>query len=140
VGGKIKNMKLKEYNPANSKPVATPRAHPASLRLDTKTGRFLFNKTASELMGLKDKCKIVILQDENEPEDWYLEVVKDRGFVISSRDRQSESVFNNTVIARKIAESVGYNGRNGRMLIAGQPTIIGDRTLWGILTINLKNV
>lgn len=133
-------MNLKEYNPINSKPVATPRAHPASLRIDTKTGRFIFNKTASELIGLKDKCQIVILQDEQEPEDWYLEIVKVSGFVIRNRERQSEYVFNNTVIARMIADSVGYTARNGRMLIAGKPTKIGDRLLWGILTINLKTI
>lgn len=133
-------MNLKEYNPANSKPVATPRAHPASIRIDTKTGRFIFNKTAAELIGLKDKCQVVIHQDEQEPEDWYLEVVKTNGFIISNRERQGEYVFNNTVIARKVAESVGYTARNGRMLIAGKPTKIGDRLLWGILTINLKTV
>lgn len=133
-------MKLKEYNPENSKPVAIPRAHPATLRIDTKTGRFIFNKTASELIGLKDKYQVVIYQDEQEPEDWYIEVVKGGGFVLSGRERQGECVFNNTVIARKIAESVGYTARNGRMLIAGKPTKIGDRLLWGILTINLKTV
>lgn len=133
-------MNLKEYNPNNCTVAGGPCRYPASISLDSERGLFVINRSAAALMELEDKDRIVIHQDEEDPENWYLEIVADRGFVIRLSKTWANYKFNNIVLARKISESVGFKGRTGKMLIAGKPTKIGRRVLWGILAIGLKNI
>lgn len=132
-------MNLKEYNHKNCEPQRGRKDIPASISMSTEKGLFTFNKPAAELINVCEKDKVVVYQDEEEPENWYIEVVKDRGFPVRYNKRWENYKFNNVKVARKIAESVCFSGKTGRMLIAKQPTKIGDRTLWGILTISLNN-
>jgi hypothetical protein len=134
-------MNLKEFNIENCKPSrGLKTSPPAAVSMSTDKGLFILNKEAVALIGLSDKIMVVVHQDEDNPEDWYLELVKEKGFLIRVCRKWSQCKFNNVKVARKIAESVGFKGKTGRMLIAGQPTEIGNRTLWGILAINLKNI
>lgn len=132
-------MKLKEFNPGICKGVHEVNEFPATISMCTKRGIFIISRAAGALIGLADKDQVVILQDEDNPEDWYLEVVSDKGFVVRCCKTWSNYKFNSTIISRKISESVGFKGRTGKMLIAGIPTRVDGRTLWGILTISLKS-
>jgi hypothetical protein len=134
-------MKLKEFNAENTTTLrgagvnATPK-----IGLNTKVGLFNFNKPACELMGLKKGDQIIIHQDEEDPENWFLEKVKQKGFTLRDKENVTKGLlFNNTTLARAIGASVSFTGQSGRILIAGKPTEFEKRKLWGLLTSSLKN-
>ena len=82
-----------------------------------------------------------LLQDEDDPENWYLQVVKSDGFVL--REKQSGNyknlVFASTALVRLVFESVAYEGKSGRVLI-GEPIKHGKATLHTLITLKLRNV
>lgn len=132
-------MKLKEFNPENCIPEKSGKS--PMISMSTKSGVFSFNRPACLLMGLKSGDHVVMHQDEETPENWYLEKVgKGKGWEIRGKaDENSALLFNNAKLAREIAGSVEFKKISGRMLVAGQPTKYEKRQLWGVLTVNLKN-
>jgi len=72
-------MKLKEFNVENT---VTQRNYLPIVSINQKVGLFNFNKSACELMGLADNDQVVILQDENAPENFYIEKVSKKGFLL----------------------------------------------------------
>jgi hypothetical protein len=131
-------MKLKEFNPENCIG-ANPRSKAPSITIDTKIGCNRINGSACELMGLSEGDQIKLHQDEDEEADWYMEKVKDGGFTLRKGPAGSSLLFNNTKLSKKIAESVAFEGRSGKCLIAGKPTEFQKRKLFGVLTSGLRN-
>ncbi len=132
-------MKLKEFNTENTVSTRGGGTTP-SIGIILKSGLFNLNQAACDLMGLKAGDQVVIHQDEEHVEDWYLEKVNSKGFVVRSKPQtQKGLLFNNTSIARQIAGSVEYNGSGGKLLIAGKATGFEKRKLWGLITIGLRN-
>jgi hypothetical protein len=129
-------MKLKEFN---AEDFPNTRTTAPAFSIDTKVGCNRLNREACELIGLKAGDKIKFLQDEEEEGDWYIEKVKEGGFVLRTTKNATSLCFNSTPMAKKIADSVVFEGRSGRCLIAGQPTELNKRKLFGILTNSLKN-
>lgn len=121
-------MKLKEFNTEN---VKHERAGTPSISVNCKAGLFSFSKAAAKLIGIKDKGQVVFLQDEDEKENWYLEVVKENGFEVRLKNSVTAGLFfNSCSLAHKVT---GMATGNRRYLIAGQPTIEKERTLWGLI-------
>jgi hypothetical protein len=129
-------MKLKEFNAENCVSIKTGTS---CISINIKTGLAAINKYAAQQMELKPEDMIVIHQDEEAPENWYLEKVKAKGFPLRKKDNVSAGLFfNNSALVKSIAESVNYKEKSGRLLIAGKPTKLDKRILWGLLTISLK--
>jgi hypothetical protein len=131
-------MKLKEFNTENCTGLRTRTSAPA-ITVDTKTGCNRINGAASELIGLSDGDQVKFHQDEDEEGDWYMEKVKDGGFELRKGPAGSTLLFNNVKLSKKIAESVAFEGRSGKCLIAGKPTEFQKRKLFGVLTSGLRN-
>jgi hypothetical protein len=129
-------MKLKEFNTENCCKMG--RTTIPSINIDTKVGTVRLNKSASALMGISNADQVKFHQDEDEPGDWYIEKVKNGGFEVREV-ANGAMVFNNTAICKKIAESVEFSGRSGKCLVAGKPTELKGRTLWGVITRTLNN-
>jgi hypothetical protein len=132
-------MKLKEFNSENTITVRGGRSTTPKIGLSTKTGLFNFNRSACQLIDLKPGEQIVILQDEEDTENWFLEKVKQKGFVLREKGNFKGLLFNNTTLARAIADSVSFKEQSGRILIAGKSTVFEKRKLWGLLTASLRN-
>jgi len=106
-------MKLREFNTENT---VVSRNTTPSLHINTKTGLFTINKGASEILGLSDKDQVAFHQNEEVPDEWYIEKVKEKGFAIRDSESKNSSnslLFNNTTLARKLFESVGYHAGGG---------------------------
>jgi hypothetical protein len=125
-------MNLKEFNVATVK--MERRGQPA-IGINSKTGVFNFNGFAAKLIGLDAGDQVQFLQDESEPENWYVEKVKVSGFEVRFEPRWGNGViFNSTNMARTLIK--GMAGRiniSARILIAAESTDTGKRTLWGLL-------
>jgi hypothetical protein len=130
-----KEMKLREFNASNTQ---VTRSGTPCMSVNYKTGVFSINQHATSLIGLKAGDQIQFLQDENEPENWYLEKVKSGGFEIRTNSNITPGLlFNNTAIGRKVIEGLGGGGVISiRLLVAGEPTIIEKRKLWGLIAVS----
>ena len=133
-------MELIEFNPDNCL-AATGATKAPSISLNPKSGKLAFNLSATEKIGLKDGSMVKFYKDQKDPECWYLEVVKEGGFKITQVDRGKYQTtdFRNKKLATEISESVSFTGKSGKILIAGQPTKLEKRTLWGLIVTTLNN-
>lgn len=133
-------MKLKEFNSENTINVRGGGRLIPAIGINLKVGLFNISKAACELIELKNNDQIVIHQDEEDKENWYIEKVKSKGFVVRNKEAVTAGVlFNNVTLARAIAESVDFKGKSGKALIAGKPTILDKRKLWGIILSGFTN-
>ncbi len=107
------------------------------VRLSRRAGLIKFNRCASERIGLTEKTQVTILQDADNPEDWYIYKSVD-GFKIMNEKGRGSHMFNNIVICRKLLDSI--NGDSKRKIlscsfkIANTPVIIDGKEYWLILT------
>jgi hypothetical protein len=127
-----KDLNLIEFNADN---VSSDGTGVAAVSISIKTGIFFFSKSAKSVLDLSPGDMIQFLQDANEKTDWYIEKVKKGGFVLRV-NKSKNFTFNNTVIARKIHDSLSDQDKSIRLLIAGQPTKFEKRTLWGLLSVS----
>jgi hypothetical protein len=131
-------MKLKEFNADNC--ASAPGGKSPTVALNTKTGLFRINKEACVLMDLSANDQIKFHQDEEEEGDWYIEKVKEGGFVLREKETITKGlIFCSSHLAKKIAESVSFSGQSGNCLVAGKPTEFQKRKLFGLLTATLRN-
>lgn len=129
-------MKLKTFD-IESVPVV--RSYTPAIHINTKTGLFTFNKSACTLLGLVENDHVIFHQDEDDS-DWYIEKVKENGFLLrSKKDESNGLVFNNAALSRMLFESVECSNVSGRILIAGQHTKVGKQILYGLLTASLNS-
>lgn len=130
-------MKLKEFDRQNSALKRQPA--PAFIGISAKRGIFSINKKAVNMLGIIAGDRLSLQQDQEDPENWYIEIGKKTGFILRANGGlDSVLVFTSIAIARQIFSSVGFNGSYGRVLLAGQPTLIGKRTLHGLIVSRLK--
>jgi hypothetical protein len=101
-----------------------------------KKGVISFNPQACELMGIKDRDKITLAQDEEDPKNWYFFKDSQHGFEVRSGYKGRGGIFNHRtmvhefLVAFEMDESISHS-----FLIGGEPTVIaGSKTkYWGIL-------
>lgn len=133
-------MKLKEFNAENTITVRGGGNKIPAIGINLKTGLFAINKTACELLELKANDQVIILQDEEDKANWYLEKVKTKGFILRTKEGVTTGVlFNNTTMARAIAESIDFKGKSGKAMIAGKATTLDKRKLWGLILSGFVN-
>lgn len=126
-------MNLKKFTPENCVSGRSNAHRPAAITMK-KNGYLNFNGKAAAIIGLSKGDHFVILQDEQEPENWYIQKVDDGGFVLRSKT-PSGFCIQNASLVRAIMDSIGANtDKTVRMLLAGQPTKDGKQLYWGILT------
>lgn len=128
-------MKLREFNADNTISMRTVKP---TVHINTRTGLFNFNQPACDLIGLSSEKQVVFHQDEEDPESWYVEVVKEKGFSARGKDKSKGLMFNNTTISRSIFDSVSFIGRSGRILLSAEAEVIGKRKLFALITASLK--
>lgn len=133
-------MKLQTFNTKNCQSSSGRQSKP-SIGLNTKNGVFRLNKSACELIGLKEKHSITFHHDEESEGDWYLEIVKEDGFELRPQNKTINNVlvFNSSTLARKIAESVAFEKETGTIYLPKSPVKHDKRTLWPLLTASLRN-
>jgi hypothetical protein len=121
-------MRLKEFNLVSKYTHTRP-----SVGVDAKRGKWNLNVLATRLIGLEPGDQVQILQDEDDPDNWYMEKVADGGFPLRSGDKKNGGlVFNNRGVARAINDELPYC----RILIAGERTIVEGRTIWGLIKVS----
>jgi hypothetical protein len=132
-------MKLSTYNPENT-PVVR-RTDPA-IRVDFKHGVFCINKSAYSKMKIGGGDKIILHQDEENPENWFLQNVGKKGNGFETRiakDKSEQMLFNNATLGRKIADSVAFDGNSGKILIGEMISVKGVGEIWTLITAGLRN-
>ena len=127
-------MRTKTYNPTST-PTRVWRAPAIGVTL--RTGVFTLNRAAINKLDLKSGDMVQFHQDEDSPEDWYIEKVKGNGFVLREAGKSS-LCFNSKPLALSIFESVAYEKPTGRMPI-GEEYIHGKSHLWAVITAKLLN-
>lgn len=122
-------MKLKTFNSENTQ---SARENRPLLSIYVKSGVFTFNTSAAELIGFKDQSEIMLHQDEDEDDCWYVEVVKTNGFKIrcAGNNAKKQFHFNSTALAKALTND---GDLNGKFIVAGQPTKIESKKMFGLL-------
>jgi len=97
-------MNLQTFNATNT-PNLRQRAGLPKLSI-TKKGIFIFNKLACELIKLKEKDKVSISQDSDDPINWYLH--KDaEGFELRNLFKNTLNLaFNNSTLKESFCEAM----------------------------------
>lgn len=126
-------MKLKAFNTETTPCTRTTKP---TVRLNLKSGMFGFNLAAQEKLKLKVGTTVAFYQDEDEAENWYIEVGAKNGFVLRKSGNSGQVYFSNKYLCDKIVESVEAND-GGRMLF-GEKITAGKVEMWTILTASLK--
>jgi hypothetical protein len=100
-------MKLKKFN---RKDCSGRMPGQPQIRIN-HAGMIMLNKRFVEKANLKPGDKVNIYQDEDKPTDWYLKSTdEDQG--VQMRDYKGGLVFNASVIARRIMESVNITEKS----------------------------
>lgn len=128
-------MKLKSYNTTNT----SGRTSKALISI-SKTGLFRFSKGAIDVLGIKAGDQVQFLQDEEDPENWYLEIVKKDGFPLreSYNADLSGLLTNASGVRHHLFNSVAYLGAQGRVYI-GEQIENQKRTFYALITGFLRN-
>ena len=128
-------MKLTTFN-QTTMPNYSSRNGQATIGMNFKTGLFNFSKEAVTVLKLNNGTNVQLHQDEEEPSDWYIEVVEEGGFVVR-HDKDKEVVFfNNTATARCVRDCFEHGDNeptSARFQLASEPIEHEDRELWGII-------
>lgn len=133
-------MKLKEFTPGNC-PTSRSYSGTPTIGINVKTGLFRVSSVAKDIIGLKDGDQVILHQDDEDPINWYIEKVKDGGFILRQKESTGQALlFNNSTLAKHIAASVEFTGKSGKVIVAGEPTLFQKRKLFGLLTSYLVNV
>ena len=131
-------MKLKTFNTTNIQAFGKANTKPY-LQINSGTGLISINKQASDLIGIKDGSQVQFHQSEETPSDWFIEVVKDAGFIVRTKDSyEDRCVFNSTKLARLIFDSVEFTGKGGRVYL-GEEVKNGKQKLFTLITASLVN-
>lgn len=110
-----------------------------------RNGPFTMNPTIAKAMGIKEGVHVRLFQDESNPADWYLAVVKDsaKGFKVRVKQDVKGTkrvVFQSTATARLLFASIEQSHlTSGTMLVGCESTLSMDgMDLFPIITSSLK--
>ena len=130
-------MKLKIYERRKSQVHARPSLV-QMIKANRRGGYFSFNITATEVFGLEPGCRIVVANDEDSRNDWYLafgnnlengtklRLLHCRRKIDSMRTQNKEAV-NGILNSVKAEQSATF-------LISKSPKLIDGKTWYKILT------
>jgi hypothetical protein len=125
-------MKLIKFDKTNC--AATTRKGENAITV-RRCGTISLNIGCLRLTKLKAGDSIAILQDEQNPEDWYIAKDPD-GFTLRNGSKASKCLIaNNSSFVNKMLDALGIHTESGvRFQLAPQPTKEGNMILHGIIT------
>ena len=132
-------MKLKSFSPEN---LPNQRVSKPQIGLNQTNGTVRFNKAVVEQIAIDDKDQVKFHQDEEEPGDWYVEVVKENGFPLRSKSSATGEgglVLQSTALVRKIFDSINYNFVSGNVTV-GEPVKNNKQLLFPLITSQLEEI
>ena len=123
----------------NTKNIPNARKQTANIGVNQKSGTLRINGAAVERMKLKENMQVQFHHDDESKGDWYLEIVKQDGFLLRKKSVAGEHglVTQSCAQVRKIFESIDFEGISGQILIAAEPVKDGDNKLWPLITSSL---
>lgn len=128
-------MKLKTYLPTDFK--TSLRSKP-TIHLASKSGTVTFSKGAVSVLGLsEEKRNVLILQDEDHPQDWYLRVLpagSTEGFNLRNKSDQN-MMFNSCGLVNKIFTDCKHSKPSGTVLIGAYDN---EADVYPLITSSLK--
>ena len=92
-------------------------------------GLINIGKSASHTIGIKDMDQVKFHQDNEIPENWYIEVVQSGGIIVRAKDGGHR--LQSALLVREIGLSLGLR-TNFQMKVAMVPTIVDGRKLYGL--------
>ena len=130
-------MKLNEFNVSNSRYFANKKD--PRVRFNKKAGLISFSIGAEKLLDFKKGDKVIILQDEENPEDWYINKTQSKsGFALRIQDDQKGVTFNCSFIVKRILDSLGFEGKSCSMPISKNPIDNNGEKYYLIITSNIN--
>jgi hypothetical protein len=133
-------MKLKSYDAVN---LPNARTTAPKIGINCKSGAIRFNQIACDQIGLQPGQLVKFHNDEAEPMDWYLEIVKKDGFVIREKSKSALAegglIIQSTSLTRLIFDSVAFEGNSGSITVGKESVDFEKRKLWPLITAALKN-
>jgi len=130
-------MKLKEFNVSNSRYFANKKD--PRVRFNKKAGLISFSIAAIKLLDLKKEDRVIILQDEENPEDWYINKTQSKSrFALRFQDNKKGVFFNCALITRRILDSLGFEGKSCSMPISKKPIDNNGEKYYLIITSNIN--
>jgi hypothetical protein len=135
-------MKIKVFNRTNSQLV---REGQVTIRMNTKTGMISFSKATCMNIGLKDNSKVLFIQDEDNPKDWYITPTKlEDGLVCKYRMKEDQHYETTTVqsthICREIAAACNISVTSFSFLIAKVPIETNNMRMFAIITKSVNTI
>ena len=100
-----------------------------------KYGFIKINSRACELMVLKAGQRVILVQDEDSPEDWYIAKTEQiSGFTVHQHKDQNNLIMTSKKMCHLILSSLGIlESRPTHFLMAESPTITKDYQLFALL-------
>lgn len=114
-------MALTEFSPINC---LTARATYPGITVAVKSGVMMLNEHACELLQATSGGGVKLFQDEDNPQDWYVVFGPEDGFALRSKADAKGLFFNNTYLARLIADSLGIESGSFKMGVGSEITEI----------------
>ena len=85
-----------------------------------KTGVFAISTELRRRLNLNTNDQVAIYQDQDEPKDWYLKI--EEGLICRKGNNPYTSIiFNSASIAKKIFESIGFEGKSLVIPVSHEP-------------------
>lgn len=100
-----------------------------------KYGLIKISPRACELMVLKAGQRIILVWDEDSPQDWYIaKTEKISGFTVRQLKEENNLIMTSKKMCHLILSSLGIlESRPTHFLMAGSPTITKDHQLFAML-------
>lgn len=130
-------MNLKTFN---QETLPTSSKSKAGMYINTKAGMFHISKAGAEKLGLKDGDLVELHQNEDDKAEWFISKSK-KGFSLRNKQKGSDEnglIFNNTVLAKIIFESIECKNQAGRCLFGSEPQKIKGVEYWPVITASLN--
>lgn len=122
-------MKFNIYNSENSKSVFSGKA---MIRIGRKAGLFTFSKMAGERIGLTEGDRVVIVQDADSPDNFYVHKTADpSGFLLRCKTGGYGASFNCSRLANIILDSTPFKTVS---YLLGAPQVIDGQEYFLIIT------
>lgn len=127
-------MNFKEFNKDNS---AAVKIGELAVSFNRKSGVVSFTKAARDYFQLTKGDEIVIVQDTDNPRDWYW-AKKKGGFALREDGHADRMQFNNVKTVVAMMESLGIEAISFRCYLGTDGTKVGKETYFPIITLSAK--
>jgi hypothetical protein len=129
-------MKFKVYNTQTV--IRGGRETKPFISFSIKTGLISINKTAIILLGIKKGDKIQFLQDPDDLTNWFVQIVKENGFITRHNSSGDMLELSCKKIANEIHETVGKPDKIRIRVPLAPSTNIDGLELFPLITLAAK--